>query len=119
MAEQTGGKVQPGGDPSPGGQKVQIPVGVIAPCPMFKRCKVIAAEMAPVIYEWKGHVYFIGSVICPMCSRYERSDLFEEVGSKIVAEHPDAEQVVGVTSEQLASMSQMQPAPGKTKVTGR
>ena len=54
-----------------------------------------------------------------MCSRYQRSDLFEEVGSQIVAEHPDAEQVVGVTSEQLASMSKMQPAPGKTKVTGR
>ncbi len=86
---------------------------------MYKRCKVIAAEMAPVVYEWKGHVYFIGSVICPMCSRYERSDLFEEIGSKIIAEHPDADQIVGVSSEQLADLSKVQPASGQVKVTGR
>ena len=92
---------------------------MIPPCPMYKRCKIVVSEMAPVVYEWKGHVYFIGSLVCPMCSRYERSDLFEEFDSQIVAEHPDADQVVGVTSEELASMSKMQPGPGKTKVTGR
>ena len=75
--------------------------------------------MAPVVYEYKGHVYFIGSVICPMCKRYKASDLYEDIDSKIIAEHPDAEQVVGVTNEQLTELSKMQPASGDVQVKGR
>ena len=119
MADKNTDEVQPGGDTSSGGPTIEIPIGVIPPCDKYKTCKIIESEMAPVVYEYMGHVYFIGSLVCPLCSRYRPSDLYEAMDNELVAEHPDADQIVGVTSGQLADLSKVQPASGKVKVSGR
>ena len=57
--------------------------------------------------EHKGHMYFIGNMLCFRCIHLKKTDLFEDLEVKIVAVHPDAEQVVGVTEGDLRGSADM------------
>lgn len=60
--------------------------------------------MGSMIIEHKGYVYFIGNMLCFRCTHLKKIDMFEDLTSKIIARHPDAEEVVGVTPGDLSSM---------------
>ena len=117
MAEGGGGI--PGEEFGPGKinrEKIQVHVGVIPPCKKWKDCKIAASQMGSMIVEHRGYMYYIGNMLCFRCTHLMRTDLFEDMTDRITAQHPDAEEVVGVTPGDLFKM---QAASGGHKGPGQ
>lgn len=79
------------------GKSAQIDVGVLAPCPKWRDCKIPRTMIGgQFIVERMGHSYWAGTVFCMRCSHHVPVDLFEDKDSKIVAPDEQAEKIIGI-----------------------
>lgn len=79
------------------GENTTIDVGVLAPCPKWRDCKMPRQAISgQFVIERMGHSYWAGTVFCLRCSHHVPVDLFEEKDSKVVAKDPQAEKIIGI-----------------------
>jgi len=83
--------------------KIEVPTGIIPPCDKYKYCKIanISTGQGQMILENKGYIYWIGNLMCMRCVHLVKTDLFEDMRSKLIAKHPDASQVFGVGPDDI------------------
>lgn len=98
MGEQSSGLP---GDTGKG--KIEVPTGIIPPCDKFEDCKIanVATGQGQMILENKGYLYWIGNLMCMRCTHLKKTDLFEDIRSRLIAKHPDATQVEGVSTSDI------------------